>query len=379
MLDVNSLYPSVMYTADLPFGEGLFFEGKYQDDKVYPLYIQMITCSFKIKPNKIPTIQIKGSMYFTGNEYLLSSESEEGGIVCLVLTNVDLKLFFEQYDVEDLKYIAGWKYRSIKGLFTEYIDKWINVKIEATKKKNKGERAMAKMMLNSLYGKFATSLEVQSKIPFLGEDGIIHYTLSEKEDKEGIYLPVGIFITSYAREKTIRTSQAIKDFTLKNYNEDYSIKNYGIDKYIYSDTDSIHTTLSIEELKQFCDIDDVRLGAWAHEGYATKAKFVRQKCYLENLVVKRKFKGKKIQNLKSKCYNNIKWKHFTDLKITCAGMPARCYHNVTWESFKEGFSCGDKLAFKHVKGGVMLVETEFTIKADKVTIKKGKQKKGKKK
>ena len=60
-------------------------------------------------------------------------------------------------------------------------------------------------------------------------------------------------------------------------------------------------------------------------------------------------------------------------------MPARCYHNVTWESFKEGFSCGDKLAFKHVKGGVMLVETEFTIKADKVTIKKGKQKKGKKK
>ena len=370
MLDVNSLYPSVMYTADLPFGEGLFFEGKYQEDKVYPLYIQMITCSFKIKPNKIPTIQIKGSMYFTGNEYLLSSESEEGGIVCLVLTNVDLKLFFEQYDVEDLKFISGWKYRSIKGLFTEYIDKWINVKIEATKKKNKGERAMAKMMLNSLYGKFATSLEVQSKIPFLGEDGIIHYTLSEKEDKEGIYLPVGIFITSYAREKTIRTSQAIKD---------YSISKYGIDKYIYSDTDSIHTTLSIEELKQFCDIDDVRLGAWAHEGYATKAKFVRQKCYLENLVVKRKFKGKKIQNLKSKCYNNIKWKHFTDLKITCAGMPARCYHNVTWESFKEGFSCGDKLAFKHVKGGVMLVETEFTIKADKVTIKKGKQKKGKKK
>lgn len=274
----------------------------------------------------------------------------------------------EQYNVpeEDLTYIGGWKYRSIKGLFIEYIDKWISIKNQATINKNKGERAMAKMMLNSLYGKFATSLEVQSKIPYLAEDMIIHYTLSDKEDKEGIYLPVGIFITSYAREKTIRTSQAIKD---------YSINKYGEDMYIYSDTDSIHTTLSIEELKQFCDIDDVRLGAWKHEGYATKAKFVRQKCYLENLVVKRKFKGKKIQNIESKCYNNLKWKHFTDLKITCAGMPARCYHNVTWDNFKEGFSCGDKLAFKHVKGGVMLVETEFTIKADKVTIKK----KGKKK
>lgn len=29
--------------------------------------------------------------------------------------------------------------------------------------------------------------------------------------------------------------------------------------YVYSDTDSIHTMLSIEELKQFCDIDDVKL------------------------------------------------------------------------------------------------------------------------
>ena len=29
--------------------------------------------------------------------------------------------------------------------------------------------------------------------------------------------------------------------------------------YIYSDTDSIHTILGIEELKLFCDIDDVKL------------------------------------------------------------------------------------------------------------------------
>ena len=84
----------------------------------------------------------------------------------------------------------------------------------------------------------------------MGDDEIVHYTLSEKQEKEGIYLPIGSFITAYAREKTIRTSQAIKD---------YSISKYGEDKYIYSDTDSIHTTLSIEELKLFCEIDDVKL------------------------------------------------------------------------------------------------------------------------
>ncbi len=247
ILDVNSLYPSVMYEKLLPISYPIFFEGKYIDDKIYPLYIQMINCSFEIKENKIPTIQIKHSMSFIANEYLLSSNNE---IVTLVLTNIDLKLFLEQYDVYDLEYVAGWKFKGMNGIFKDYIDKWIKRKIDATIEGNLGQRTLAKLMLNSLYGKFATSLDVQSKIPYLGEDEIVHYSLSEKDTKDGIYLPIGSFITAYAREKTIRTSQAIKD---------YSIKKYGKDMYIYSDTDSIHTTLPIDELKLFCDIDDVKL------------------------------------------------------------------------------------------------------------------------
>lgn len=145
------------------------------------------------------------------------------------------------------------------------------------------------------------------KFHICGEDNIIHYKLSEKEQKEGIYLPVACFITAYAREKTIRTSQAIKD---------YSIKKYGKDLYVYSDTDSIHTMLSVEELKQFCEIDDVKLGAWKNEGFATKAKFVRQKCYLEEI------EGK--------------------MNITCSGMPKSCYSQVEWEKFKTGFKCSRK-------------------------------------
>lgn len=132
VLDVNSLYPSVMYESEfgLPFGEPIFYEGKYKDDKVYPIYIQMITCSFEIKENKIPTIQIKNNRsYFRENEYLESSQNE---IVCLVLTSVDLKLFLEQYNVYDLEYISGWKFKSTNILFKDYIDKWIKVKNEAT-------------------------------------------------------------------------------------------------------------------------------------------------------------------------------------------------------------------------------------------------------
>lgn len=325
VLDVNSLYPSVMYKDPMPIGEPVLFQGEYKEDKVYPLYIQMLSCCFKLRPGKIPTIQIKGS-HFIENEYLESSNDE---IITLVLSNIDLKLFLEQYEVSELSYECGWKFKSMNGIFTDYIDKWIKVKNEATISGNKGMRALAKVMLNSLYGKFATSLDVQSKYPYL-EDGIVKYYLGEKDTKKGLYLPVGIFITSYARNKTIRTSQAIKD---------YSIKKYGKDMYIYSDTDSIHTLLPIDELKQFCEIDDVELGKWKHESTFSKARFVRQKCYLEM-----------IDN---------------EVKITCAGMPKSCYKYVEWEKFKQGFTCGGKLTFKHVIGGVKLVETDFTIKYDK--------------
>ena len=104
---------------------------------------------------------------------------------------------------------------------------------------------------------------------------------------------------------------------------DYSIKKYGKNMYIYSDTDSIKTLLSIEELKQFCDIDPVRLGAWKFEGLATKGRFVRQKCYVEEI------DGK--------------------LNITCAGLPKKCYDQVTWDNFRMGFIATGKLTFSHVK------------------------------
>ena len=134
-------------------------------------------------------------------------------------------------------------------MFETYIDKWYERKKKAQQEGNEASRTLSKLMLNSLYGKFSTSLKAKAKYPYLIDD-IVHYEIGKEEDKKGLYIPVGAFITSYAREKTIRTSQAIKD---------YSIKKYGVDKYIYSDTDSCHTLLTIPELEQFCEIDDEKL------------------------------------------------------------------------------------------------------------------------
>lgn len=83
------------------FGEPIYFDGKYEDDFLYPLYVQTITCSFDLKEGKIPTIQLKNNMYYKPNEYIKTSD---GDIETLTLTNIDLDLFFKHYNVRDLQY-----------------------------------------------------------------------------------------------------------------------------------------------------------------------------------------------------------------------------------------------------------------------------------
>lgn len=69
--------------------ERAFFKGKYDEDKDYPLYVQMLEAQFELKENHLPTLQSKTSIY--GNlEYLEDSDDD---IITLCLTNIDLDLF----------------------------------------------------------------------------------------------------------------------------------------------------------------------------------------------------------------------------------------------------------------------------------------------
>ena len=351
-LDVNSLYPSVMRNEMMPYGEPVFFEGQYQEDMIYPLYVQSITCSFKIKENKIPSIQLRNNLSFRPNEYLKSSNGE---IVTLVLTSVDLKLFFEQYNVYHIKYNGGWKFRGKYGLFDDYVDHWIEEKIRAGKEGNASLRQLSKLLLNSLYGRYAISGKARQKMPYLSEDGIVKFITLEEEERETCYVPVACFVTSYGRSKTIRTSQAISDYTRKKYGED---------RYYYSDTDSISASLSeedLEELKDILLIDDYKLGYWSWETTFEKALFIRQKCYIKLI------DGKTV--------------------VTVAGLPKYLAPIITFDNFKKGFTTSGmslddlariakengaseeevkklhhKLTYKYVKGGVILSDTDFTIK-----------------
>ena len=338
VLDVNSLYPSVMYDEYLPFGTPIYFNGKYEEDLIYPLYTQMISCQFELKKGKIPTIQIRYGYSFKANEYLTTSGDTE---VVLCLNSVDLELFLEQYDVYNLEYISGWKFKATKGLFTDYIDKWSNNKIQAKKDGNHGLYLISKLFLNSLYGKFGTDTRVRSKIPYLGEDNEIHYKDGKAEIKGGIYIAMASFITSYARRKTITSAQRIMD----NHRNGLSKA-----QFVYADTDSLHIVLNGEDETKFLndsnlDISDTKLGAWKFETKFNKAKFLRQKCYIENST-------EDVLNPNPE-YN---------LKITVAGMPTDCHKYVNFDNFNIGASYKGKKQPKIVPGGVVLSEIDFTIK-----------------
>lgn len=340
-LDFNSLYPSILYDADLPYQIPEPFEGKYEYDPLYPLYTQMISCKFHIKEGKIPSIQIKNTFSFMPNQYLETSDDGTGMAVTLVLTKPDLELFLEQYDVEELEYVSGWKFKSARGLFKDYIDGWMAKKIEAKKEGNRPLYVTAKLYMNSIYGKFAANPIGARKMPVMDEDGLVDYVTMEEEQRHSIYVALASFVTAYGRKKTIETAQAIRD---------WSLKTKGYDAYVYSDTDSHHILVDEEdlpELKKFLDIDDYKLGALKIESHFKRGKYLRQKSYIEE-------------------------QDDGSMNVTIAGLPKKFSNVINFENFRPGFhiselppevlkDLGMKLNYTYVKGGVILSDTDFTI------------------
>lgn len=356
VFDVNSLYPYVLDSKELPYGLPEPFYGEYKYDSTFPLYVINFSCIFELKEGKIPSLQIKNSPSFIPNQYLETSNNE---IVNLTLTSPDFELFKEQYNISDLTIHGGWKFKSLEGLFSQYVEHWTEQKIKAKKENNSSMYKISKLLLNSLYGKFGTGIYGAKKHPYLDEKGIVRFKMGQTEEKKGVYIPVATFTTAYARCHTIRTSQAIRD---------WSIKKYGEDLYCYSDTDSIHMRVinedeDVEDLKKIIKIDDYELGAWKLESRFKKGAFIRQKCYIEQ-----DYEGA--------------------IHTTIAGFPKQLQPIITFDNFKIGFTTEGislaemaeiarkngaskeeieklhpKLGYKYVKGGVILEDVDFTIKA----------------
>lgn len=414
--DVNSLYPSVMHSesgSDYPVGKPTFvhldgedfipydsvmcpmkydpfwFQPTEKPKKLWEygtFYFFRIKTRFYLKKGMLPFVQIKGNWLYKGTEALESSDvvgkdgvarSEyydlDGKLhdtrVELTLTQTDFILLREHYDLVDYELLDYCEFASTIGLFDEYIDKYAEIK-----KTSKGaKRTLAKLFLNNLYGKMASSMNSSFKVAFEKEDGSVGFYEVDENDKKPGYIPVGSAITSYARNFTIRAAQ-------KNY--------YGVDKpgFIYADTDSIHCDLLPDQIKGI-KVHPTNFCCWKLESSWDVGWFVRQKTYIEHVV------AEDLEKVEKPYYN-----------IKCAGMPKKCKdlfaesfnpkvaedieHDInprdetqrlseskltpeevqflsktrTFKDFKRGLTVPGKLLPRRIKGGVLLVDTEFTMR-----------------
>ena len=259
-LDDNSHYPAQMHSKSkhlIPVGKPEYFIGKYKEDKSHPLYIQHIKALYYLKDNHLPTVRNANKLY--NNEWSIDSEEE---IVDLYLTNIDLELFLSHYEVLYIKYIEGYKFKGIMGIFDEYINKYMEMKINNNN--NIAKRTIAKLMLNNLYGKFGTK-EIRNQKEIIIDEGLI--TLKNKEELD-LYktisrVDIAAFITSYGRYELITKAQ----------------KFYKMGTLIYTDTDSIH--IKGYDIKNIVEIDNIELGKWKIERKFNKGIFIKCKTYAE--------------------------------------------------------------------------------------------------
>lgn len=360
VFDVNSLFPSRMYYELLPYDTPVYFEGEYQQDDEYPLWVGVVSFAFDIKNDHIPCISLdKFSRFFGSKKYVGTSN---GDVVRMTVTSVDWELFNEQYDVYDVEFINGYKFRSCVGIARQFIDKQMEVK-----KISKGaQRFIAKRQLNSVYGKFATNPNVTPKIPFIDkDDGVLRLhdpmftTYEDGEVKEvideqfrdPIYLPYGEFVTAYARKYTISTAQKV-----------------GIHRVAYIDTDSIHLvgTQVPEAIKDI--IDDKELGYWGLESVFNRSYFIGAKSYVEEIEISYKDYVEHQQEFISENDCKDKLYYIREgvcyyLNVKCAGMTQKAKQNVTYDNFRVGNVINGCLKKTHVPGGIVLVDRQFSIKS----------------
>lgn len=381
--DVNSLYPSMMSSESgnrYPIGIPHFWTGNIIPDTALgpnKYFFVRIKTRFYIKKNMLPFIQIKSSYLYKGTEALETSDiydkktdqyythwkDKDGNLhdtrVELVLTMTDFQLLKEHYELVDFEILDGCWFFSEIGIFDEYIEKYKKIKLES-----KGAlRELAKLFLNNLYGKMASSTDSSFKIAYVKDDKSVGFLPVPEAKKKPGYIPVGSAITSYARNFTIRAAQ-------KNY---YGVNERG---FIYADTDSIHCDLPPGEIKGI-KVHDKDFCCWKLESCWDEAIFTRQKTYIEHVV---KENCVQIDNP----YNNIK----------CAGMPQKCKDlfeksmngnadiSSEWSDeekeflfdkdnkpikrsfadFKIGLKVPGKLRPKRIRGGILLVETTYEMR-----------------
>lgn len=294
--DINSSYPDKAANKKLPYGNCVaeYGEGKHPDMSKF--WVAEALVEFKLKPNALPCIPKKGITEGTivedkdidTDKWLDDSQ----GIVRLTFSNIDYQTFQESYEFRVWRWCWSmhwaWKVqREIAKFVNTNNERKVKYKALYNNGKKKGlpreELAeyltvsnRAKIDNNSFYGKFGEDIIKEGKTPHLetdeeGNEDIV-WRLDRREEqgeRARKYLPVAIAITAWGRQQLVQMANRLGEY------------------FVYCDTDSVHYLYEGDHLIQQAiengeiEADSTKLGAWDFEGYYTRGRYLRAKCYME--------------------------------------------------------------------------------------------------
>lgn len=252
--DVNSLYPYVMRENYFPINKGVYtfeyeknFLGIYQCKVICPEG-EYLPCLGIIHEGKY--VFPKGAFvgYFTSVEMEYSKS--------------------KGYKIE---VIDGYYFPNKEKLFANYVDNLYAIRLKS--KKNSVDDILAKLLMNSLYGRFGMNLEKENIefVPRLGNKDMEIIIKSGKESfglfkkptvlKSFTHVAIASFVTAYARIHMHKLMYPIQDHIY------------------YTDTDSIFTTKKMKDGKE--------LGQLKLENTYDSAVFLLPKTYIANGVKKK--------------------------------------------------------------------------------------------
>lgn len=324
-IDINSSYPYT-HSQNVPYGipeETDVFVDTYSEylvkvefDLIKP-YIPCIRCSSATKI--LSEYQLESETYHKKDEFPHHFKGY------LALTIYDIKML-KKYYKHKLTIIKGYKYKTAP-LFSDFINTLYGKKYMYKRNKNKVMELAIKIIINSLYGKFAQDLSGFQE--FYTKEARIKIFA---HDLNKIYCPLSSYIVSSARYNLME------------------VINKNPLNFIYCDTDSV---MCFDRTQIDPNIIGNKLGQWSYE-----------------------FNGKRIDKCKILGKKNYMMQVDGEIILKCVGLPndrTRIYNKDMYEkgvieneiidfsNFEIGYEFIIQKMHK-VYGGIAMHYTPFTLK-----------------
>jgi hypothetical protein len=271
--DVNSLYPFAMKSFPMPTGEPLYVKGDLEAIKKYTNCKEEIPFGFFNVKVKAPNID---------KPFLPLRIRTPSGLRTIYPTGTWSGLYFSEEILNAMK--NGYEFEFSDGfifkksyIFTEYIN--VLYKIKQNSEKNSTWYFISKLLMNSLYGRFGLSPNVEEVVLVTAEEA--DTLLQEKDCKDVILLPSGKILVKYRVSEedgvssyniSIGVAAAISAYS-RIHMSHFLIK-YS-EQLCYVDTDGIKITTQLDKN----EIDDKILGKMKYEYFMSEFVGLGPKAY----------------------------------------------------------------------------------------------------